>query len=424
MKKYFRSIYILFKLLGESFNFAYTSVKANKVRTFLSLLGVTIGIFSIITVLTMLDALENNIRTGINELGSDVIYIEKWPWTNEDGGEYKWWEYWQRPNNKYEEYMYLRDHCQSAEAVAMLSQFARPIKYKNNTLPDVGVIGCTPEWESISASFEVGSGRMFSMMEYNSGTNVAVIGYKVWEELFEGADPIGKTIKIGGSKVTVIGVLKKQGSSIVNMMDYDNLVGVTFNFARAFVNTRRSEPMIAIKAQTGIDNEEIKAELRMIMRTQRRLQPTQKDNFSLNEMTAITKEFEPVFSIMSIVGIIIGGFSVLIGGFGVANIMFVSVKERTNIIGIQKALGAKNYFILTQFLYEAVLLAIAGGILGLLLVYGGTALVSIAMDYPITLSLKNIFVGMFGSAAIGIVAGFMPAFTASRLDPVVAINSR
>ena len=418
-----RSIYILFKLFGESFSFAYESIKANKLRTFLSLLGITIGIFSIISVLTMVDALEDNVRSGIESLGSDVVYIEKWPWTPEENGEYKWWEFRQRPSMKYEYFTHLQNNASSVDAAAFVLTGRRNLKYKSNTTSRITFYGTTYDWEKIS-SFDIEDGRYFSQLEMSSGANVAIIGNVLATELFGDDPPIGKYFQIGGHRTRVIGVLKKQGKSILEFIDYDNTLMIPLNHARSIVNMRYAEPMIALKAKEGVNMEDLQGEIKTMMRSLRRLKPVQKDDFSVNEMSMISKQLNPIMDTIGIAGWLIGGLSILIGAFGVANIMFVSVKERTSIIGIQKALGAKNYFILTQFLFEAVLLTIMGGILGLLTVYAATTIISQGFDFPITLSIVNIMRGILISSIVGVLAGIVPAYVASRLNPVVAIGAK
>ncbi|MDR3184742.1 MAG: ABC transporter permease [Prevotellaceae bacterium] len=408
--------------MNESFSFAFSSVRTNKLRTFLSLLGVSIGIFAIISVFTMVDALEKNIRDDVEALGSNVVYIDKWPWTDE-GGVYKWWEFRQRPGIEYKDYLYIKANSKLAEETALITGFNREVKYKNNTVSRTPVHGVTYEWNDVYYT-DIEFGRYFTMMEANSGANVAVIGSKLAEDLFEDEDPLGKIIKVDGHKTRVIGVAKRKGESMVNMTDTDNLVMLPMNYARNMMSLRRADPSIAVKAKHGVDKDDLKGELRMMMRMLRRLSPSQKDNFSLNEISLLEGQLASIFGMLNIVGMLIGGFSILIGGFGIANIMFVSVKERTNIIGIQKALGAKKYFILTQFLFEATLLAVVGGMVGLAIVYALSALVSGGLGFAITLTFANIMRGIVISGTIGIVSGFIPAYTAARLNPVEAINSK
>jgi putative ABC transport system permease protein len=425
MHRKLRNVYILFKLLGESFSFAYTSVKANKLRTFLSLLGITIGIFSIISIYTMVDALEANVRLGLESFGSNVIYIQRFPWTmeEEDGGVYKWWEFRQRPSIKYEDFTYIRNHCTTADAVAFAFGFGRELKYKNNTTSRVSIAATSYDWDKTSA-FEINTGRYFSPMEMNSGVNVALLGHTTAEELFGTEDPVGKYFQIAGRKTRVIGVLEKQGKSILSAMDYDNLVLIPYNYGKSMANVRYGDPFITLKARPNTSVEEMKGELKIIMRSLRRLKPSQKDNFALNELSSISKELNPIMDTINFTGTIIGLLAILIGAFGVANIMFVSVKERTHIIGIQKSLGAKNYFILTQFLFESILLTIAGGVLGLIIIFMVTTAITHLMDFPISLTLPNILIGLLISATVGIFSGIIPAYTASRLDPVVAISAK
>jgi putative ABC transport system permease protein len=407
--------------LNESFSFAFYSVKTNKLRTFLSLLGVSIGIFAIISVFTIVDSLEKNIRDDVEMLGSNVVYIETWPWGN-DGGEYKWWEFRQRPQLEHKDYLYIKANSKLAEEVALYMDFNREVKYRNNSVSRASLMGVTHEWNDVLYT-EIEFGRYFSIMETNSGANVAIIGNALAADLFEEEDPLGKIIKVNGYKTRIIGVTKKKGESMVGY-NTDNIIMLPLNYARNMVAMRYGYPSIVAKARPGVEKEELKGELRMMMRMLRRLSPAQKDNFALNDISLIEGQLTSIFSVLNLVGMLIGGFSILIGGFGIANIMFVSVKERTNIIGIQKALGAKKYFILTQFLFEAILLAVAGGLVGLSIVYALSAIVSSGMEFSVTLTASNIIRGIAISGTIGVVSGFIPAYTAARLNPVEAINSK
>lgn len=413
---------VILSLIKESVLFALQSLYANKLRTFLSLLGITIGIFAIIVVFTIVDSLEKNIRGSIESLGENVVFVMKWPWTF--GPDYPWWKYMNRPNPEYNELFDLQKKSKTADAIAYRVGGRRTIRQKGNIVENAVITGCSYEYYKIK-SFEIIDGRYFTENEVNSGYNVAVLGNKIAEGLFpNNQDPLGKEIKIAGKKAYVIGVFKKEGESMLgNSMD--NQVVIPFHFAKYILDVRsmNAEPYIAVKARPGVTNAEMKDELTGIMRGVRRLKPMVEDDFALNETNLLSKNFDVLFDIIGIAGWIIGGFSILVGGFGIANIMFVSVKERTSIIGIQKSLGAKNYFILLQFLCESVFLSLIGGIFGLLLTYLITLAARGNIDMEITLSYSNIILGLTISVLIGIISGFVPAYSASQLDPVEAIRS-
>jgi len=423
MVKLYRQITIISKLVYESILFAYSSLKGDKFRTFLSLFGVSIGIFSIVTVFTAIDALRNNVATGLNSFGGNTLYIQEFPWAPPEGEEYKWWEYRKRPATKIEEFQYIKANSKTAEASAFVIFTSKNIRYKRNSFNSGFITAPTSDWDKIS-NVEIENGRYFSPFEAQSSTPVAVIGNSVAEALFAGEDPINKIIKVGQSNVKVIGVTKKAGESIVNIFDTDNSITVPYRFMSTLVNARNTSSMICVKPLDNVDRDEFLLEMKLLMRSVRRLSPKQSDNFALNEMTFLLNQTKSIFKGINLAGWIIGGFSILIGGFGIANIMFVSVKERTNLIGIQKALGAKRYIILTQFLAEATFLALAGGIIGLLMTLAIVLIVGGNAAFPMELSAYNIFRGLFISSIIGITAGFIPAYTAARLNPVDAINSK
>jgi putative ABC transport system permease protein len=421
MRKLFKSLRLLF----ESFVFALKSVIVNRLRTVLSLLGITIGIFAIISVFTIFDSLEINIRDSLAEAGENVIYIQKWPWAPEPGEEYAWWQYWNRPVPKYEEYERIKEQSQLSEAVCFWAFTSRLVKYKNNSIGDATIWGTTQEYED-TREHVVEKGRFFTLYEFEASRNLAVIGYTIAEELFQNEDPLGKDIKIKGHKATVIGVFKREGSSMLGGGSLDEFIVIPMQFMRKITDIRSegAEPMILARARPGVSNEDLKEELRLLLRSSRRLKPRADDNFALNQTSMISGALDAIFKVLNTTGFFIGIFSILVGGFGIANIMFVSVKERTNIIGIQKALGARRYFILWQFLFESMLLTISGGTIGLLIVFAGTGVMtSLIDDFRVFLTFGNIVLGLGISAAIGVISGFAPAWSAARMDPVEAINT-
>lgn len=412
---------IFFGLFKESVFFAINALVVNKLRTFLSLLGITIGIFAIITVFTVVDSLEQNLRKSVQSLGDDVVFIEKWPWAFD--GDYPWWKYMNRPLPEYNELDEIMQQCNGAQSAAFLISSQITIKHKSNSIENVTIICASHQYEKVK-NFEIADGRYFTEIESSSGRPVAVIGDVLAKALFPNQSPLGQTIKLNGAKATVIGVFKKEGESILGGSP-DTQVLVPVNYARSLIDIHNEnlDPQIMVRAKPGISNDELIAELTGLMRSMHKLKPLVEDNFSLNQTSLISKEFDSLFEIVGIAGWIIGGFSILVGGFGIANIMFVSVKERTNIIGIQKSLGAKNYFILLQFLFESVFLSLIGGIIGLLIVFTITQLAGDSIGMEISLSKSNIILGFTISILIGVVSGFVPAYSASQLDPVEAIRA-
>lgn len=409
-------------LLKESIVFAWQALVSNKLRTFLSLLGITIGIFAIITVFTIVDSLERNIRGSVQSLGENVVFVMKWPWTF--GPDYPWWKYMNRPVPVYSELAELQRKIKGADALGFRIGARKTLKQNNNTVENAIVSGWSFDYSKIK-SFDIIDGRYFREDEAEGGYNVVILGYSVAQGLFPNDEnAVGKTIKVAGRNCKVIGLIKKEGESMLgNSMD--NQAIVPYNFGRLLmdVKSENSDPFIAAKAKPGVTNAQLKDEITGVMREIRGLKPLADDDFALNETNLLSKNFDGLFDMVSIAGAIIGGFSILVGGFGIANIMFVSVRERTNIIGIQKSLGAKNYFILSQFLFEAVFLSLIGGIIGLLLIYILTLGLHSVIDMEITLTRSNIILGLSVSVLIGIISGFIPAYGASQLDPVEAIRT-
>lgn len=419
--KALRPFIILLKLARESMQFAYQSVKANKLRTFLSLFGITIGIFAIISVFTMIDSLEKNVRDSLQALGKKVVYVQKWPWGGNE--EYPWWKYLNRPEPTLSDLEEIRRKSLLTDAACFNVAYNKQLKYNGNNIPDATIYGISTDFDKIR-TFDLSEGRFFNQFEINSGRPYAVIGSDIAKDLFQGANPLDKTIKIGGQKVTVIGVFAKEGKSAIGENSLDNMVIIPLNLARTMVDLRNSGPWIMVKAKDDTSAEDLIDELRGILRAHHRLKPLDEDDFALNQIDLLKDSLDSIFASINFAGGFIAFFSIIVGGFGIANIMFVSVKERTSQIGVQKALGAKRYFILIQFLYEAVLLAVAGGVIGLLLIFIGTLAVTHGLDFNVSLTLPNIIRGLLISAVIGIVSGFVPAWVASRLSPVEAINTK
>lgn len=410
---------ILLKLIYESLVFAYKSLIINKVRTVLSLLGITIGIFSIISVFTIFDSLQSNITSEINSLGNNVLFIQKLPWVM--GGRMQWWKYFQRPQPTVEEMKEILKRSSTVANAAYMFSVTRNVYNGDNSMDNIPVVAVSYHYNKVMP-FDLQEGRYFTQSESQGGRNLAIIGSDVAKNLFPHEDPIERSIKIFGRKLQVIGVIKKKGESVFGNSS-DNWVMISVNYARTLVNPKNINSSIVVMAKPYVSVDAMKEELTGIMRSIRKLKPRADNNFAINQTDIINKSFDKLFRVLAMVGWIIGGFSLLVGGFGIANIMFVSVKERTSQIGIQKSLGAKKYFILLQFLFEAFFLSVLGGIVGLLLVFAITAVSSSLVGFTLTLTLKNILLGIGVSGFIGIISGFIPAWSASRLDPVDAMRS-
>ena len=378
-------------ILHESLQSAYRTVILNKLRTFLSLLGVTIGIFSIVSVFTVLDSMEANMRKATESFGNNVVVVEKWPWGPENGTEFAWWEYLNRPVVTTREYDELKTRLDNIEAACFLGILQTDIEYLDNRAENLQLWGVSNEFERIR-SINIAQGRFLSSFEINSGKNNCVIGYSLANELFQGRSPLGRTIRFKGKTATVVGVFTKEGKSLIGGGSMDNIVLIPVDLLATIADLKNdnSAPQIWVKPVQGVSADVLKEQLRFAMRSIRRLSPRTKDNFALNETSMMSGMIDQIFKVVNMAGWFIGIFAVLVGAFGIANIMFVSVKERTNIIGIQKALGAKSYYIILEVLNESVLLSIIGGILGLILIYAGT-FIARANDFEIFLDAGNIF---------------------------------
>lgn len=413
---------VYFRLLSESFRFAMNALRNNKLRTLLSLLGVTIGIFSIIAVLAAVDSLDRKITKDLSSLDKNTIYLMRMSFGPSEIPE---WKREQFPNVKYDEYIYLKGAMSNTEQLGyQIFTNRESVKYESNTVTSVNIVPVSHEFIDIQG-LEFEEGRFYTESEANSASPVVVIGKEIAESLFEDSDPIGKKIRLYGQRFTVIGVLKKKGSGLSFGNNNDTSAFIPVNFVRQLIgdNNKSVVNVIIFKPQAGVDMDAYKAEITQKLRAFRGLKSGEIDNFFINVFSGFTDLIDGIISQMNVVGWIISGFSLLVGGFGIANIMFVSVKERTNLIGIQKSLGAKNRFIMFQFLFEAIILSVIGGLIGLFLVWIIALVLTKVLEFEFVLGMGNILLGTGLAAIIGLISGILPAISASNLDPVEAIRT-
>lgn len=428
---------VVVRQLSEGIVFTLNELKSNKFRTFLSLLSVSIGIFTIVAILTAVDTLEKGVRKSFESLNTNQVSVSKWPMAPEDengnqstsmgpGGEYRWWDYMRRPNITYDDYKFLKENLTSAQVVTYETSTRGSAKFGRKSISS-STVNLVTEGYNQTSSVKIAQGRDFSETELNSASAVAVIGYSVAETLFEdGANAIGKTFSLNGFTVNVIGVLEMEGSGgMIQMGDSnDATIYISLFLGKQIFSLRDTDGDIVAVAKPGITNDELSEEMKLVLKNFRRTKPGEKLNFSVNQFNILEEILNKIVSSLTSIGWIIAIFSLLIGGFGIANIMFVSVKERTKIIGIQKALGAKKYFIMIQFLTEAVIMAIAGALVGLVIVWILILVAPIPDNYEVSLSLGNILMGIGVASIIGILSGALPAYAAANLNPVDAINSK
>lgn len=412
---------IFLKLLRESFIFALHAIRANRLRTALSLLGITIGVFSVVFVFTATGSLERKIRESLADLEQNVLFIQKWPWAFNDPN-YPWWEYLKRPEPVYSEVDEIKERAETIESAAYMTSVSKSVSFGGKNISGTSVMGISEDFEKVW-SFGVQDGRVISRMEFDGGRNVVMLGAEVASSLFGDIDPVGREVKIFHRKLKVVGVFTREGKDDFGE-SLDDMVVVPVRFLDKFLDLKSGEVpgSILVKGKPGVALEEMKDELSGVMRAVRRLKPYAEDNFAINQTSLLSQGIDSIFRVVTIAGWLIGGFALLVGAFGIANIMYVSVHERINQIGIQKSMGAKRYFVLLQFLFESVFLSLFGGILGLLITLAVSALVSATTSFGMSMSVGNWSFGLFLSMLIGLLAGILPANKASRLDPVEAIR--
>lgn len=411
------------EIISSSFKMAMLELWKNKLRTFLSLFGITIGIFCIIGVLAVVNSLEQNIKNEVSSLGNNTIYIDKWEYTA-GGNDYPWWKYVNRPSPQFEEVKQIKERTPSAKFTAFRMQVQDNIEYKGSVLSNVNLYGISEDFDGIQP-LEIVYGRYISEAEFDRGANVIVAGHEIAEKIFGSPElAVDKEVTVRGKKVQIIGVIKKQGKQMIGGWEFDQSIIIPYKYARNIMNELKADPIIMVQGQDNLSSKALKDDLIGTMRAIHKLSPTKEDDFSLNDINDLTESISVAFVSLNIGGWAIAALSLIVGMFGVANIMFVSVRERTGQIGLKKAIGAKSHIILTEFLLESAFLCIIGGLIGLTLVFILTQILSGVLDFPVYISTNNMVMAVVICIIVGILAGFIPARQAARMDPVVAIRSK
>ncbi|MBK8712951.1 MAG: ABC transporter permease [Niastella sp.] len=407
-------------ILKNSIVLTFKELKVNKLRTALSLTGVAFGIFCIIGVLAAVNSLEINIQNEVKSLGNNTVYIDKWDYSG--GPNQPFWKMRARPAMKYEEAGLVAERTDALENIAYLMQNSSTLSHNNDLKRNCTIYGITPQ-QVLIQPINLATGRFLSQSEFNSGAHTGVLGYKNAEDFFGTAErALGKQIDIKGNKVTIVGVIRKEGQNFIGW-DYDNCIMIPYKFSMQLFNYENGGSILIAKGKPNVSTYALVQELKGAMRQVRRLSPTQEDNFSLNSVEAFSQAITGFFSVLNVIGSIIGGISLIVGLFGIANIMFVTVKERTSVIGLKKAIGAKKGSILFEFLAEAIILCLLGGAIGLLFVFIGTKISTSLLNFPIFISLPMLVISIVICVSVGILAGIFPASRAARMNPVVAIRS-
>lgn len=410
------------KIIGNSFRLAMRELGSNKLRTFLSLLGVTFGIFCIIGVLSTVRSLETNVQNDINALGSNTIYLDKWDYSG--GPDYPWWKYVKRPEPKYEEMRLIMEKSSAVDRICFNVNNNYRVEHENDVIENVNYYGVSEDFNVIQP-FEIAYGRYLNQVDFNSGSPNIVMGYENADVLFGGAEKaVGKHVRLRNKNAVVVGVIKKQGKSMIGGWEFDRCIIMPYRFFTQMYEEKWSNPTIMIQGKPGVTVEALRDELKGVVRGLRKLGPMEDDNFTLNAVSDFSKAVSGFFSSVNLGGWFIGLLSLIVGTFSIANIMFVTVRERTPVIGLKKAIGANKGTILTEFLLESAFICILGGLIGILMVFGLTKILTSALDFPVFISMGLLGMAVFLCILIGVMAGIIPASIAARMDAVVAIRSK
>ena len=402
--------------LKEGLLIALRAIRANKIRSALTMLGIIIGVTVVVLMSTAIKGIDNSFQKGISALGSDVLYIDKWAWFSN----VEWWKMRNRRNIEMEDFEKFKRDAKLPLAVAPSISSRQTVKFGDRRVDNVFLHGSNVDYVK-TTNFTFDQGRFYSEIESNSSRQVAILGSEIATELFPRGDAIDKTVKVGSKNFKVIGVLVEQGSFMLGPWNPDNRVYVPIGtIFKNFRLMHRSTVTIDVRAKSPALVEDTKIEAEGIMRKIRGLKYDEPNDFSVNQQDALVDSYNSVVGVIQIAGLFITGLSLFVGAIGIMNIMFVSVRERTREIGIRKAIGAKRRTILAQFLLEASTICLAGGLIGLLL----AVLLSMMVNQfiPTSVQVDAVIIAIGVSLMTGILSGIAPAYTAAKMDPVDALR--
>jgi putative ABC transport system permease protein len=404
----------------EGLSIALQAVRANPLRSVLTMLGIIIGIFTVTLMGAFLNGMDTLLRKTASSMMTDVYYIDKWSW---GGGDWRLMR--NRPDVQEDNLAQLKGKMTTASAFSIsVGKWGQQAKYKNRSVEFMNVSG-VDEGYILTQSMEIENGRFFTTSELSSARPVCVIGYEVATKLFPNSSPIGEIIRVGGYPLEVIGIAKRIGG-LFSVFTIDNTVVMPYRTLQSAYGEKHQSVTIAVRAKSIEHKLDTKGEIEFYMRQIRHLKPNDALNFGINNQDIFNQQIDGLTGILSIVGFMITGLSLLVGGIGIMNIMYVSVKERTREIGIRKAIGATKRSLIYQFLFEASILSLVAGTVALCLAYPVTVLVNNLLltdsDLQITFPIFYAGLGLGLSLATGVIFGIAPALKASRLDPIDALR--
>ncbi|HKW15152.1 MAG TPA: ABC transporter permease [Candidatus Krumholzibacteria bacterium] len=404
--------------LEESWRISLDALRANKARGALTTLGIVIGIVAVSLTMTAANGLQTAFRNSFSAVGSDVIYVSRFPWVVMND----FFIYRNRPALQIRDADRLAEKLRGRAIVNPSMNTQQDVKYRSETMPDVIIIGTTDR-QIVMSDAKPDIGHFITEFDVHYRRNVCVIGPDVKKALFGDADPINKEVKLGRTAFRVIGVMEKRGGGFGGGPSFDREIYVPLTtYVKAYGGNRgRQDVNIAVKAPSQESMADLEFEVTGAMRQIRGQRPSEKDNFSINKLDTLVGTFNNIMGVVLMIGLMVTGISLFVGGVGVMNIMFVSVTERTKEIGIRKAIGAKPHSILSQFLFEAAAICVGGGLVGVAIAAGLTAVLN-ATVMPARVSLPITLLALAVAAGTGVIAGFMPAMRGARLNPVEALR--